>query len=297
MVKQLNCTVQRVLDVQNTLGESPVWSSDQQVLYWVDILEKKIWCCDPDGGNVRSWSLPFTVGSMGRCHDGRLVLATGQGFYLFSLTHGTLQLLGHPESHLMTNRFNDGKVSPEGRFWAGTMDDRADKHPVGSLYRLNHDMQIHKMAEGVKVSNGLAWSPDGTVMYHSCSRSEKIYSHEYDPITGQIGPRRLHVDVHSEWGRPDGAAVDRDGNYWSCGAGKGRINCFDASGQLIAYFVTPTPHPTMPCFGGRDLKSLYFTSSREGYTQDMLLQYPMAGDLFKVELDVAGVEVGLFRML
>lgn len=296
MVRQFDFKVEHILRIQNILGESPVWSAQEQSLYWVDILKAKIYCWHPENDDLRNWELPFSIGSMGICEDGRLILATGKGFYFFCTLTENLEFIGHPESEILTNRFNDGKVSPEGRFWAGTMDDRVEKEFVASLYCLDVDLSIHKKAQDIKVSNGLAWSPDAKVMYHSCSRSEKIYSHTYNPLTGDIGARELFVDVDSSWGRPDGAAVDIHGNYWSCGASRGRINCFNPNGQLLGFIPTPVMHPTMPCFGGAEMKTLYFTSSRESYTEEMLQSSPLSGDLFKVELDVVGCEVGKFKV-
>jgi len=287
--------VECVLEVANTLGESPTWDAREQALYWVDILAAKIFRWRPEESAVREWQLPAAVGCIGLREQGGLVLAMRSGFHLFDTDSGALTFLHHPEVAIPTNRFNDGKVSPDGRFWAGTMDDRPEKELRGKLYRLDADYRCTEMAGGVKVSNGLAWSPDGRTMYHSCSRLATVFRHDYNLETGALGERQVFVEMQADWGRPDGAAVDEEGCYWSCGVGGGRINRFSPQGKLISYIPVPVSHPTMPCFAGPDLKTLYFTSSREGFSPQMLAEAPRAGSLFKIELEVAGTPLGLYR--
>jgi sugar lactone lactonase YvrE len=187
------------------------------------------------------------------------------------------------------------KVSPDGRLWAGTMDDRPEKEPRGNLYRLDPDHRCTRVAGDLKVSNGLAWSPDGRTMYHSDSRGAAIYRYDYDLETGAIGERQLFVAMQAEWGRPDGAAVDAEGCYWSCGVSAGRLNRFSPSGELIQYVDLPVTHPTMPCYGGPDLRTLYITSLREGLSADELARTPLAGGLFKIEPGVAGTPTALYK--
>lgn len=221
MSKRLNIPVECALAVGNVLGESPLWSAREQALYWVDILDARIYRWHPQSGEQRTWRVPAAVGSMGLREGGGLVLAMRTGFHLFDPQTEKLTFVCHPESAHSTNRFNDGKVSPEGRFWAGTMDDRPLKEPVASLYRLDADHRCTRMGGELKVSNGLAWSPDGRTMYHSDSRGGAIFRYDYDPANGAIGPREVLVTMQPEWGRPDGAATDEEGCYWSCGVSAG----------------------------------------------------------------------------
>lgn len=295
MAERLNLSVECPLDVRCTLGESPVWSARESALYWVDIVEATVHRWEPASGAHRTWRLPAVVGSIGLRERGGVVAAMKTGFHLLDLESGGLTFLHQPEPDIPTNRLNDGKVSPEGRFWAGTMDDRPEKEPRGNLYRLDPDHRCTRMAGGVKVSNGLAWSPDGRTMYHSDSRGPTVYRYDYDPDTGAIGERQLFVAMQPEWGRPDGAATDEEGCYWSCGISTGRVNRFSPSGELIEYVALPVTHPTMPCFAGPELKTLYITSLRENFSADELARQPLAGALFKVELSVAGTPTALYK--
>jgi sugar lactone lactonase YvrE len=288
--------VERILSIGNHLGESPVWSSTEQALYWVDILEGTLFKYCLVNAELLRWEFDFTIGCIGLCKDGRIVMATGAGVQIFCPITEVLEFISHPEVQIIGNRFNDGKVSPDGRFWFGSMDDRPEKGLTGSLYCLDASLGIKNWGSALRVSNGLAWSPAGDFMYHSCSRSGVVFRYSYSLIDGEIGPREIFIEMREEWGRPDGAAVDIDGRYWICGAGKGRINCFSSDGNYLGHFETPTPHPTMPCFGGADLKTLFFTSSREGYTAEMLIMHPGAGDLYQVPMPTPGVPVGKFAL-
>ena len=295
MNKRLNVAVQCAVDARNTTGESPLWSAHEAALYWVDIPDGRIYRWRPATGEQHTWRLPAAVGSIGLRERGGLVVAMRTGFHLFDLETETLTFLFHPERDLATNRLNDGKVSPEGRFWAGTMDERPEKQPIGSLYRLDADHRCTRMAGGVKVSNGLAWSPDGRTMYHSDSRGGAIFRYTYDPESGDIGEREVFVTMQPEWGRPDGGATDEAGCYWSSGVSGGRVNRFSPSGDLIEYVELPVTHPTMPCFGGIDGRTLYVTSLRENLSDAELAKTPQAGGVFMFEPGVAGAPAALYK--
>ena len=295
MADRLDVTVRCVVDAKNTVGESPVWSVAEQALYWVDILAPAVFRLHPASGARRNWSLPAAVGSIGLREGGGLVAALRTGFHLVDLDSGALTFLVHPEPDVPTNRLNDGKVAPDGAFWAGTMDDRPEKEAVGALYRLGADHRVQRMAPNLKVSNGLAWSPDGSVLYHSDSRSGAIWRRAHDMSTGAVGPREEFVAPPPEWGRPDGGATDSEGCYWGCGVGAGRVNRYSPAGELIAWIEMPVTHPTMPCFGGPDLKTLYVTSLRENFTQAQIDATPLAGGVFQIDVDVAGTPVAQYR--
>jgi sugar lactone lactonase YvrE len=293
--RRLDLPVVCAFDVRNTLGESPAWSLAENALYWVDILEATVHRWEPASGAHATWRVPEAIGSLGLRECGGLVLAMRNGFHLFDPESGELTFIHHPEPDIPTNRLNDGKVSPDGRFWAGTMDDRPAKEPTGSLYRLDPDGRCHRIVSGLIVSNGLAWSPDGRTMYHSDSRAAAVFRYDYDLKTGAVGEQRLFAIVQPEWGRPDGAAVDAEGCYWSCGVSAGRLNRFSPAGELIGYVELPVTHPTMPCFGGPDLKTLYITSLRDGVPAEVLAHTPQAGSIFQIEPGVTGAPVTPYR--
>lgn len=286
--------VRCVLDARAELGESPVWSAEEQALYWVDILEPALHRFDPASGATRRWPLPKSIGSFGLRERGGAVLALRDGFHTFDFDSGALRFIAGP-GETPGVRFNDGKVSPDGRFWAGTMDEAMLSQPLGALYRLDPDGSLQRMIEGLIVSNGLAWSADGRTMFHSDSKGKALYAWDYDPAAGSIANRRVIARPDEDVGRPDGGATDVEGYYWSAGISAGVLNRWSPDGRLDRRIPLPCVCPTMPCFGGPDLKTLYITSLRHGLAADRLAEKPLSGGLFALQVDVPGVPVAKFR--
>ena len=288
-------SIRCLFDAQAKVGESPVWCAQEQALYWVDIFEPAIYRFEPATGASQRWMMPAQVGSIGLRERGGAVVALRTGFHLFDFDTAQLTLIGDPEPHLLMTRFNDGKVAPDGRFWVGTMDDRMDKQPVGALYRLDPDFTWHRCVAGFRGSNGLAWSPDGRTMYHSDSRIGTIHAYDYDLATGAISKRRIFAEQTAKSGRRDGAATDVEGYYWSAGVTRGVLNRWSPTGQLERQIELPCTAPTMPCFGGAEMKTLYVTSLTRGQPPEKLAAKPHSGGLFALEVEVPGVPVAKFK--
>jgi sugar lactone lactonase YvrE len=284
-----------VANAKAELAEGPVWALDEQALYWVDILAPALHRLDPATGAARSWRLPQAIGSFGLREQGGAVVALRNGLHLFDFDRGELTFLSDPEADLPGNRFNDGKVSPDGRFWAGTMDEAELKRPSGALYRLDPDRSVHKMATDLIVSNGLAWSADGGTLFHSDSKGQVIYVYDYDLASGDIDNRRVLARPSEEVGRPDGGAADMEGFYWSAGISAGVLNRWSPDGHLDRQIAMPCAAPTCPCFGGPDLKTLYVTSLRHGLPAETLAAKPLSGGIFAIEVEVPGVPVAKFK--
>ena len=283
-----------VLDARAELGECPVWSVPEQVLYWIDIRAPAMHRLDPATGESRSWPLPSRVGSFALRETGGAVVALVDGFHLLDFDTGALTFLAGPK-HMPGTRFNDGKVSPEGRFWAGTMDEELLSRPIAALYRLDPDGGLHRMVEDLIVSNGLAWTADGRTMYHSDSKGPIIWAYDYDPATGGITNRRVLAEPTEQIGRPDGAALDQDGYYWSAGISAGVLNRWSPEGQLVRSIPLPCSNPTAPCFGGPDLKTIFITSLRHDLPPAVLAAKPLSGGIFSIRVDVPGVPISRFR--
>lgn len=248
---ELDTTVQVdcVLDARAELGECPVWSVPEQVLYWIDIRAPAMHRLDPATGENQSWPLPSRVGSFALRETGGAVVALVDGFYLLDFDTGAVTFLAGPE-HVSGTRFNDGKVSPDGRFWAGTMDEEQLSRPIAGLYRLDPDGSLHSMVDGLIVSNGLAWTADGRTMYHSDSKGPIIWAYDYDLQTGGIANRRVVARSTERLGRPDGGAVDEDGFYWSAGISAGVLNKWSPDGQLVRSIPLPCSNPPRPTRAG-----------------------------------------------
>lgn len=275
------------------VGESLVWNAEAQRLLWCDIHVGRVYSLDTSSGSISDWVLPERIGSFGLTDDDRLIVALVSGVHLFHPATGELTFLVDPEPddapNRPVNRLNDGKVGPDGAFWVGSM------HADGStaaLFRVTADGGAEAKVTGLGTSNGLAFSADGRTMFHSDSKQCWVDRHDLDPGTGRLSNRKRIVTLSEAEGRPDGAAVDLAGRYWSAGVSAGRLNCFDREGTLVTSMTVPPRHPTMPCFGGVDMRTLYFTSLRRPYEAS-----DDCGDVFSVRVDVPGVPVHRFRAI
>jgi sugar lactone lactonase YvrE len=270
------------------VGESPVWDETTGQIWWVDILAPCLHRTDPVTLRTETWPMPEAVGSLALCRSGALLLALRSGVVRFDPRDGGMTKLASPEADRPHNRLNDGKASPCGRFLVGGMDDRPEKEGIAALWSIAGDGGVTKLVDGLFVSNGLAWSPDGRTLWHSDSRRSLIWTAPWDSTTGTIGERRLVASPADETGRPDGAAMDAEGGYWSAGVSAGVLNRWLPDGTLDRSIPLPVAAPTMPCFGGPGLRTLYVTS----------LQRPGAGPadgaMLRLDVGVAGAPVGRF---
>ncbi len=284
-------TFELVWDSRCGVAESPVWDAANRRLLFCDINGKRINALSVDTDPRQSWDFPEVVGSFGLCESGRLVVALRHRVVLFDTVSGALTDLTPAVDEPATNRLNDGKVGPDGAFWVGSMDENSPRQPLGALYRVTADGRIEKRSQGYAVSNGLAWSPDGRIMYHSDSTSAVVEAWDFDPATGAQSNHRVIVKLSNEEGRPDGAAMDTAGNYWSAGPSAGCVNCFSPDGVLLQKLAFPVPGPTMPCFAEG---YMYVTSLREGKSAEVLAAHPSLGGLFRCPAPAEGAPVALF---
>jgi sugar lactone lactonase YvrE len=274
------------------LGESPVWDDRRELLFFVDIDAPAIHAIRLDGTGLLTWPMPNVIGSIGLTESGRLIAALKHDVALFDPDTGDLRPFARlPSDEPADTRLNDGKVGPDGAFWVGTMHDVQDRQPVGALYRIGPEGDVTRQIGGLRVSNGIAFTPDGTSMYHSDTRSYWLDRWDFSAADGMIGNRTRLFDFDRSIGLPDGGAMDADGLYWSAGIYGGRLNCFNRDGVLSAWHAFPVPAPTMPCFCGPDLRMLAVTSLRVGDVARQLDRFPQSGGVFLARAAVAGSPV------
>lgn len=272
------------------VGESPVWDAERHRLLWADIMNGRIYAKDEAGGRETIWQVPAPMGSFGLAADGRLVVGLASGVHLLDLQTEALESLVEVEEndpvHRSERRLNDGKVGPDGAFWVGSMHKDG---PTAALWRVTADGRADRKVGDLGTSNGLAFSADGRTMFHSDSRQCWIDRWDLDPETGAISGRVRIAEPGEADGRPDGGATDMEGRYWSAGGSAGRLNCFDRNGRLLKSIPVPPKAPTMPCFGGEDMRTLFFTSLRRPETCG-----PDCGGVFMLRVEVPGVPVHRF---
>jgi sugar lactone lactonase YvrE len=281
----------QLIDLPLRVGESPTWDERTGNLWFVDILAPAVFCLG-SSGKLNRFEMPAPVGCIGLCENGKVAAGLQTGVHLLDPATGQLELLCNPDDGRTNSRLNDGKVGPDGHFWIGTRDEAVPQTGNARLYRVAPDGGVQNIIDGdMLTSNGLAWSPDGRRMYHSDSSGLLLQAFDFDAATGTLGPaQRLHDFAPGE-GRPDGAATDSEGFYWSAGVGAGRLNRFSPDGEIVEIYILPFKGPTMPCFGGPDLKTLYLTSLN---TENDGTLVP--GTVVAFDVAVAGVPVHRFSI-
>ena len=288
-------SVEHVLAVQNKLGEGPVWSAGEQALYWVDIENNTFYRYYPASGEYECFDVGLPIGVLALRAKGGLVMATKKGFAFWHQQQG-LHFIADPEADKPHTRFNDGKIDCQGRFWAGTMcGEKPECSGEGSLYRLDPDGTITTMESGLTVSNGIGWSPDNTLMYLTDSPLRVIYAYDFDAATGAIANRRPFIATPNERGFPDGLSVDSEGYIWSARWGGWKITRYDPTGKVERELALPVQFPTSCAFGGPNLDELYITSAWTELNAEKRAQQPQAGDLFRVQTGIKGIEQPLFN--
>jgi sugar lactone lactonase YvrE len=277
-----------VLDVKASLGEGPVWSVDEQVLYWVDINAPALNRFDPATGINAAWPMPQSIGSFVLRASGGFVAAMRDGFWLVSRDGRPLRRIVGAPYDPAHHRFNDGRADPQGRFWVGSMNEKRDAN-TACLYRLDPNLELAAMIPGVMISNGLAWSPDARTMYHSDTPARTVWAWDFDAATGAIANRCVFARFDGDKDRPDGAAVDREGCYWSAFYGAGKVVRLSPAGERLAEYPLAAMAPTMCAFGGPDLKTLFVTSARQRRDAEELERLPQSGGIFAMRVDVPGL--------
>jgi sugar lactone lactonase YvrE len=284
-----------VVDGRNIVGEGPVWDDRRSCLWWTDIQSRVIFRLGWPDRVMTTFPMPRRVGSIGLCASGRLILAFEDGVVLHEPGTDRFDHLATIEADIIMNRLNDGKVGPDGAFWVGSMDERTPRQPTGALYRVTM-AGAERQFGGLAVSNGLAWTPDGRTMVHTDSTLARITVFDFDVRNGGLSNERtIAPKVSDEQGRPDGGACDIEGFYWSAGVSAGKLNRWRLDGALVSSVPLPCPHPTMPCFAGPDLRTVFVTSLRSMAGKTDLDRFPQSGGLYVGNLGVAGAPVGRFK--
>jgi sugar lactone lactonase YvrE len=287
--------VRLALDAQNHLGESPLWSAQDQALWWVNCeqpAELHRW--HPGSGAHHVWPMPKRIGGFVHKAGGGLLLALADGVYDFDLEKEALTLRA-PSPLPPHVTLHECRCDWQGRFWVGSFDHHfpADRGAAGGAwFRLDGNV-LTPVIQRVAVANGLAFSADGRTLYCANTPNRSVEAFDLEPKTGDLSNRRLFLTLAPSDGHIDGATVDAEGGYWLAVVATGTVRRYRPDGSLDQTIALPCSNPTKPAFGGADMETLYITSTKLVIKTDL----PGAdsnGGLFAVQSGCSGIEDSLF---
>lgn len=277
----MSYTIECVLECANHLGEGPIWDVEEGRLYWVDgtgrrVGKPSIWRMDPKTEKVEHWSLDHDVGALVLAQGrDRGVLALDDGFYTFDFATGRAELIQLVDADEPRTRLNDGKCDRRGRFFAGGMDDKEELKNC-ALWRLDPDLSVTKVDDGIICSNGPCWSPDDRTFYFADTFQEEIWAYDYDLAAGMPTNRRLFASTLKDDGVADGSTVDAEGCLWNAQLISGDLIRYAPDGTVERKITMPVKNITSVNFGGPNLDEIYVTSMAR-------VKHPAVHDLFTVE--------------
>ena len=280
-----------IVESSNVLGESALWSADEQSVYWIDGVAAEIHRWEPVAGRHSELKVPLdsTIGMIAATSErSTLVLSHARGLALVNVDTLQLTHLADPERGRADIGYNDAKVDPSGRLWAGTFDVN-ETEPRGCLWLLENGASPQLMETGMAVVNGPAFSPDGQTVYVSDSVARRILA--FDLERDRPRNRRVLVEFAREDGLPDGLAVDAEGCIWCAHWDGGKVTRFSPDGRRMLAVAVPAPRVTSVAFGGASRDTLFVTTARYGLSAADLASYPASGALFGIQAPVRGLGV------
>jgi sugar lactone lactonase YvrE len=276
--------------VKALLGEGPYWVAEDDCLLWVDIERGQLHRTYFPSGDTITLDLG-AASAVFPAVGGGLLTAGGSRLALHLPAERGEEWVHRVVAEVPARdgiRFNDAGVDPAGRVWVGSMH-TDESEPLGELYRLDPGSALTSVVRSVTVSNGLSWSPDGTLMYYVDSPVQRIDMFDYDPATGEAFQRRQFADLSGFAGVPDGLTVDADGCVWVAIHGGGELRRFTPDGSLDAVTALPVSKPTSLAFGGQGLADLFVTTASINLSEAELAAQPLAGRLLRLRPGPVGL--------
>ncbi len=283
--------VEPIANSSCALGEGPVWIAEENRLAFVDIIGRRLlfWHAAKELEEV---SLNQRVGGFVTTTRGLFLAASERGLFVLNPANGDLLNIGHDRLIGPENLMNDTKCDRQGRLVFGSKA-LSEAEETGAL--MSFDGHRVRAWQPGTVLNGPAFSPDGARIYFADSPTRKILTADYNPETGDIGKPEVFVVLPADAGYPDGMSVDCEGCLWNAHWDGWRLSRYSPEGVLLEEIPVPVARPTSIAFGGGDLKTLFITSAKKGRAEDRADEAELAGDLFSVQLNIAGLPETPFR--
>jgi len=276
-----NIHIQQIGTNLSILSEGPVYDEINNSILWIDIVNALIIEHDVNNQTERKIETGSMIGSFAIMEDGNFIAALQEGIAIINRTTGDKKIIASPEVNIPSNRFNDGKCSPDGRFWAGSIS-LNETDPSGSLYSIDKDFKAEKLEGGLTISNGLCWSLNKKYFYFIDTPTLQVV--RYDYTNGNISNKKTVITIDAaKDGYPDGMTIDADGNLWIAHWGGWQVACWNpTTGEKMTAIQLPVSQVTSICFGGEDFSDMFISSARRGLTSEQLESEPLAGATFRV---------------
>lgn len=275
-------------------GEGVLWCERRQALLWVDIDGAGLWMHVPATGLTRHWELPDRAGCLGLATSGELLVVLAKSMHRADLdaalaSDGASLPLSHladVEPHEPRTRSNDGRADRHGNFVFGTMDESAQKTPIGTFYQYSAAHGLRRLPlPGAAIPNSICFSPDGRTLYWCDSVRQAILCCDYEPDAATVGPSRVFVEIERKGADADGSTIDAEGHLWNAQWGGARVVRYAPDGRIDRIVPMPVPQPSCCAIGGADLDTLYVITSPQGLDEAARLAAPESGSLFETRLD------------
>lgn len=274
--------IELITDARCIVGEGPIWDKTNNRLLMVDIQGKRLRSIDWSSLKVEDTVLPQQTGFLFFGEDNTLYGGAEDGIYRID-SNGKFERFSKP-CQIKGERFNDGKIGPDGRLYAGTF----SRDYSAAFYRMELDGTLVELFDGVGNSNGLDWSPDGKVMYYNDTPTKRTDCFAF--LDASLTERKEVITYTT--GAPDGMTIDSDGNLWTALWGSNTAVCVNPrTGEIIDKIEFPVSQIACCAFAGEDMKTLVVTTAAHGI---MLKDEPLAGAVFAVRLSVGGMEANRF---
>ena len=280
--------LKHILPTGFACAEVPYWVEEEEAVYFTDTETPRIAKYSIDSKELEIFTLPYNFQSLAKCTDGRWIGTVTKGVAIWDQAGGSCRFIGNPEIESGSIYFNDGTVDPHGRFFFGTYDLEDLEGNGGSVYMVDGDLSIRKIASGFSVCNGMVFSPDGSRFYMSEQFGGRILGFDWSEEKKELQNMKTVYSFPGGKGLPDGLIMDSEGMLWVAHWWGWRLSRLDTCGRLITEVQMPVTTPTSMAFFGKKLNRLLITTARKAVDDDDLKKGPLAGDIFELETNITG---------
>jgi sugar lactone lactonase YvrE len=288
--------LENFLKVHIEMGETPIWVEEENQLFWVDAVEGHIYKNINGETSWKKYTPDLQARALTRRKDGGWVIVTnGHGIAFWDEKTNACERITNPYEGDEDMDLNDGTVDRQGRFLVNSYRKSNFEVADGSIYRLDVDLTLHKIDSGLKVPNGMAFSPDGKKLYVAEMFNNAILEYDYNIGSGEAENRRIFAKIPSEKGLPDGLTVDSEGFIWTAHWGGWRVSRFDPAGKVDREIEVPSEIVTCIGFGGKEMNDLFITTAWTSLSEDQLNEQKQAGDLFRIKTNIKGIPEVKFK--